>query len=49
MMMIEKISICIDMKCPQRLECKKFIRALDYNGGKIKGDYKIIEKCEYER
>lgn len=42
------IPICVDIKCPSRLDCKKFTRALDVNAGKIK-QYRIIEKCDYER
>lgn len=45
---MEQASICIDLKCPSRLECKKFSRALDVNAGKIK-QYRIIEKCDFEK
>lgn len=45
---MEKVAICVDLKCPSRLDCKKFTRALDVNSGKIK-EYYIIDKCDYEK
>ena len=47
--MAQGISICVDLKCPSRFDCKKFARALDVNSGKITNGYYIIEKCEYEK
>ena len=43
------IAICVDIKCPSRLDCKKFTRALDVNSGKITKGYYIIEKCDFEK
>ncbi len=45
------VSICCDVTCTIRMECQKFLRALDVNGGKIMV-YDVI-KCmnhgEYEK
>lgn len=45
------MTICCDVTCPQRMECRKFQRALDVNAGKEKV-YSIVE-CngfsEYEK
>ncbi len=30
------MTICCDVLCPQRFECKQFLRALDVNSGKEK-------------
>lgn len=49
MIMEQGISICVDLKCGWRLDCKKFARALDVNSGKITKGYYIVEKCEYEK
>lgn len=45
------MTICCDMTCSVRMECRKFLNALDVNSGKAK-DYQIVE-CnhadQYER
>jgi hypothetical protein len=46
--MEQGISICVDLKCGWRLDCKKFARAMDVNSGKITKGYYIVEKYEYE-
>lgn len=47
--MENSISICCNVKCPDRHDCAKFQRALDVNSGKIQSGYYEIEKCEYEK
>lgn len=46
--MMEKVSICCDVKCRERFSCAKFTRALDVNAGKIRSYYEV-DKCEYEK
>ena len=45
------MTICTDVKCPRRMECQQFMRALDVNSGK-RISYEKIE-CKgfshYER
>lgn len=43
------ILICCKVSCPERFSCAKFARALDVNGGKIKANYREVDKCEYEK
>lgn len=47
--MIESVSICCRVQCPNRFSCAKFGRALDVNAGKIKANYYEVDKCEYEK
>lgn len=45
------MTVCCDVTCPQRLECAKFLRALDVNAGKVV-KYEIAEctgLSEYEK
>ena len=39
---MEKIRICCNVSCPDRLECQMFRRAMDVNAGTIRS-YEIIE------
>lgn len=39
---MDNVSICCDVKCGLRFECRKFSNALDVNSGKIT-NYEIIE------
>ena len=42
---MSEILICCNVSCDVRMECGKFQRALDVNGGKIRNGYAEV-KCE---
>ena len=43
----QKVLICCNVRCPNRLSCAKFQRGLEANAGRIK-NYEIVDKCMYE-
>lgn len=40
---MERVTICCNTGCGERLSCQKFARALDVNSGKVKTGYVIVE------
>lgn len=42
------MTICCDVRCPQRMECRQFQRALDVNAGK-ESVYEIIECKDFSK
>lgn len=42
------MTICCDVGCPQRFDCRKFQRALDVNQGKEKV-YDIVECVKFNQ
>lgn len=49
--MENRISICCNVKCPDRFTCAQFSRAMDINSGKLYAgeNFYIIDKCSYEK